>query len=76
MRTKLRFPGIITVLLHCGAALTLILASIPAPSAQQNGTTESFGRIVRLDPHIDKLIREDAVLEKIAYGFSWVEGPV
>ncbi len=34
------------------------------------------GRIVRLDPRFDRLVPPDAVLEKIADGFDWVEGPV
>lgn len=76
MRAKLRVQGIITLLLHCGVALTLTLSSIAAPGAERDGTTASFGRIVRLDPRIDRLIPKDAVLEKIADGFSWVEGPV
>lgn len=32
--------------------------------------------IVRLDPRLDKLAPRDAVIEKIADGFEWVEGPV
>lgn len=33
-------------------------------------------RIVRLDPRFDRLVPRDAVIERIASGFSWVEGPV
>ncbi len=33
------------------------------------------GRIVRLDPRFDKLVPRDAVLEKVADGLTWVEGP-
>ncbi|MGE5841053.1 MAG: SMP-30/gluconolactonase/LRE family protein, partial [Deltaproteobacteria bacterium] len=33
-------------------------------------------RIVRFDPRFDRLVPRDAVLEKIADGFAWVEGPV
>lgn len=32
--------------------------------------------ITRLDPRFDQLVPEDAILEKIADGFTWVEGPV
>jgi gluconolactonase len=32
--------------------------------------------INRLDPHFDQLVPKDAMLEKIADGFTWVEGPV
>jgi gluconolactonase len=33
------------------------------------------GRIVRLDPRIDRLIPPAARLEKIADGYAWLEGP-
>ncbi len=33
-------------------------------------------RIVRLDPRLEQLVPRAAVLEKIADGFAWVEGPV
>ncbi len=33
-------------------------------------------KIVRLDPRFDQLVPRDAVLEKVADGFTWVEGPV
>ena len=32
-------------------------------------------KIVRLDPRFDKLVPKDAVVEKLADGFAWVEGP-
>ncbi len=32
--------------------------------------------IVRLDPAFDKLVPKDAVLEKLAGGYAWSEGPV
>ncbi|HEV8438861.1 MAG TPA: SMP-30/gluconolactonase/LRE family protein [Methylomirabilota bacterium] len=34
------------------------------------------GRVVRLDPRFDRLVPPGAGLEKIAAGFTWVEGPV
>ncbi len=36
----------------------------------------TMGKIERLDPKFDTLIARDARLEKLADGFSWVEGPV
>jgi gluconolactonase len=36
----------------------------------------AVGRIVRLDPALDALIAPDAVIEKLAEGFTWSEGPV
>ncbi len=37
---------------------------------------ETMGEVVRLDPRLDQLIGADAVIEKIASGFDWAEGPV
>lgn len=36
----------------------------------------SIGKIVRDDPALDRLIAPDAVIEKLAEGFTWSEGPV
>jgi gluconolactonase len=33
-------------------------------------------KLDRLDPAIDQIIRKDAKLERVATGFTWVEGPV
>ncbi len=41
----------------------------------QNATAPTPA-IVRLDPRFDELVPRDAVIEKIADGFDWVEGPV
>jgi gluconolactonase len=43
---------------------------------REDGSSGSYGRIVRLDPRFDRLVPRDAVLEKVAGGFAWVEGPV
>ncbi len=45
----------------------------PAPAATAFPTV---GRIVRDDPALDRLIAPDAVIEKLAEGFTWSEGPV
>jgi gluconolactonase len=37
---------------------------------------DALGTIERLDPAFDELIAKGAVLEKLAGGFEWVEGPV
>ncbi|PWT77357.1 MAG: gluconolactonase, partial [Bacteroidetes bacterium] len=36
----------------------------------------TIGEIVRIDPALDKLISKEAVIEIIADGFGWSEGPV
>lgn len=37
---------------------------------------KTIGAVERIDPEINRLISEDAVLETLAEGFSWSEGPV
>jgi gluconolactonase len=37
---------------------------------------QTIGQIERLDPEIDRLIPQDAVIELLASGFDWSEGPV
>ena len=37
---------------------------------------KTIGSVDRIDPEINSLIAEDAVIEILADGFSWAEGPV
>jgi gluconolactonase len=57
-------------------ALSALLLSSPAALAQDKTKYPSMGKIERLDPRFDKLVPKDAVLEKLADGFAWTEGPV
>jgi len=54
------------------AALGLVV-SVPAESKKSVAT---LGTIERLKPEFDNLIAPGAVLEKLAGGFIWTEGPV
>ncbi len=45
-----------------------------AISAQTN--YPSIGKVVRLDPALDKLIAPDAKIEVLSSGYQWSEGPV
>ena len=45
-------------------------------AAQEKRTYPILGTIERLDPRFDQLVPHDAVLEKLAEGFKWSEGPV
>jgi gluconolactonase len=58
------------------ALFTLAALAAGTAGAQQNGTSQSIGRIVRLDPRFDHLVPPGARLEQLAGGFTWVEGPV
>ena len=51
----------------------------PAESRSARKTPKVYpamGTIERLDPALDKLIAPGAVIEKLASGFAWAEGPV
>jgi gluconolactonase len=45
-------------------------------TGQVGGATDGGGRIVRLDPAVDRIVPRDARLEKLAGGFQFTEGPV
>lgn len=48
----------------------------PSDEAPATETAPAAGAIVRLDPALDELLATDAVIEKIADGFQFIEGPV
>ena len=52
----------------------LITCSMAAISAQTNYPT--LGKVVRIDPSLDKLISSDARIEVLSSGYQWTEGPV
>ncbi len=51
-----------------------ITCSMAATSAQTNYPT--LGKVVRIDPSLDKLISPDAKIEVLSSGYQWSEGPV
>jgi gluconolactonase len=59
---------------------TLLLAgcsSAPTPTATAPpAEPPAIGSIVRLDPAFDALVAKDAKIEKLAGGFTFIEGPV
>ena len=67
----LSFLSVFAVL---AVAATALLA--PATQGDDKKTYPSMGTIERKDPRFDKLIAKDAVLENLAGGFDWSEGPV
>lgn len=46
------------------------------PVADQPFETEAGGIVERLDPAFDSLVPADAVIEKVAGGFAFIEGPL
>jgi gluconolactonase len=55
------------------ALVTVGCSTAPPPAPPKPAP---IGTIVRLDPAIDALISQDAQLEKLAGGFTFVEGPI
>src|SRR5690242_10358771 len=51
-------------------------SSTPPPAAAPEKSTSMIGNIVRLDPIFDTLVPKDAQIEKLAGGFTFIEGPV
>jgi hypothetical protein len=65
----LRFPAL-------AACLAIVAGCLPAASARSPQDSTAAPAIVRLDPRFDDLVAPDAVLEKIADGIAWADGPV
>ncbi|MGH9930058.1 MAG: SMP-30/gluconolactonase/LRE family protein, partial [Pyrinomonadaceae bacterium] len=69
IRKVLLLIGLVALTAACsGQATSSSAATTAAPPA--------VIRIVRLDPRFDKIVQQDAALEKIVEGFTWAEGPV
>ena len=66
------------VRIAAGVALVTRLVSVAGPWVwgAEKKTYPTIGTIERFDPRFDKLVPRDAVLEKLAEGFKWTEGPV
>lgn len=58
-------------------AAAALVALAPVPSAAQPAEKKmTIGSIDRKSPKLDELIPKDAVIEVLAGGFKWTEGPV
>ena len=79
-KIKSLWPLAILALVAAGASLTVARHAAagpdPAQPATQDVQSSSPLKVDRLDPAIDRIIPRDAALERIATGFTWVEGPV
>ncbi|HSB15908.1 MAG TPA: SMP-30/gluconolactonase/LRE family protein [Bryobacteraceae bacterium] len=58
-----------------GMAAIMVAFSLSV-AAQDTRNFPTLGKVVRLDPRIDKLIPVDAKIEVLSSGFDWSEGPV
>lgn len=70
-----RLPRLLCGLLSLSTVCLGLLAATPALAGPPLGYPK-IGKIERLDPAFDKLIPKDAVIEVIASGFDWCEGPL
>ncbi len=58
--------------LAAAASVCLLLAGAECSAAEY----PSFGKVVRKDARLDKILPKDARMEQLAEGFDWSEGPV
>jgi len=72
----MRFVRRVQPLFHIMVALAAAVQLSSCAATPKNSAGPQSFQIVRLDPRFDKLVPRDAKLEKIADGFTWVEGPV
>jgi len=63
--------GLAVVAMSCGGASTPV-----EPVETESAPVPSAGTIERLDPAFDELVPADAVIEHLADGFGFTEGPV
>jgi gluconolactonase len=56
--------------------LSLSCSNTPPPETAKAPGAPASGSVVRLDPALDALIPKDASIEKLAGGFTFIEGPV
>lgn len=77
-RTKLSpLPLVMAIAAACAIAPVLLHAAAASHSSAAPGGASSVPlKVDRLDPSIDQLIPAGAVLERVATGFKWLEGPV
>jgi len=64
------------VLVFTVLSVGLMLTGGAVVAEEKTATVAAMGTVERLDPRLDELIPRDAVLEKLAGGFEWTEGPV
>lgn len=65
-----------TLSLPIGLGVLVLGLVLPATRGADKKKAETLGTIERKDPRFDKLIAPGAVLEKLADGHDWTEGPV
>ena len=75
----LHLLGILALASSCVLSISAKNAAVASVPAQPAGAARSSSmplKVDRLDPSIDAIIPKGATLEKVATGFTWIEGPV
>jgi hypothetical protein len=62
--------------LQVGIVTAILQVIFGTTACHQNESIAGRGRIVRLDPVVDRIIPRTATIEKLAGGFRFTEGPV
>lgn len=65
--------GVVSLVVSCGGEP--MPASAPEPAGAMPAAALPAGTIERLDPAFDELVSPDAVIEQLADGFGFTEGP-
>ena len=63
-------------LLIAAALLSAGCSTAPPPAPEKSAAAPTIGSIQRLDPAFDALVPKDAQIEKLAGGFTFIEGPL
>jgi gluconolactonase len=71
MMRRLKVPIVLPLLAACGGE-----RPADAPSASADTLPRTIGTIERRYPAVDSVIPRNAVIEVLAAGFDWIEGPV
>lgn len=56
--------------------LLLAVSCTPAPNPKASETASAAGIVIRLDPAFDAIAPKDSMVEKVAGGFTFTEGPL
>ncbi len=75
LAAKIQGGGLFGIIRHmCKSLFAMVLSG--AAALVLGGQSAGVGRVVRVDPALDKLVPAGAKIEKLAGGFQFTEGPI
>jgi gluconolactonase len=74
--TKLSLLLVLTVIVTPCVSTIDVADAAPSVAGADKGENSMPLKVERLDPAVDRIIPTGASLERIATGFTWLEGPV